>query len=232
MSSSTSKIQLDRLAHVHYLHPDLNKIHKFLLDFGFEVVEETPTKKYYGGFGSQPYLYIAEASPDAKRHFVGGAWVVSSHQDLERASQLPGATSIKDASGPGGGKTVVLKDPWNFEISLHFGQKESPYEQKPETVIINTAQMKPRKGEFQRFKKGPSKLHKLGHYGLVVPTAEFLKAREWYSTTFNLAVTDSIFNPETGEDETSFLHVDKGEEFSDHHVGGTGVLDVQHAGWC
>lgn len=230
MSSSTSKIQLDRLAHVHYLHPDLDKIHKFLLDFGFEVVEETPTKKYYHGFGSQPYLYIAEASPDGKRHFAGGAWVVNSLEDLERASKLPGATPIKDASGPGGGKTVVLKDPWNFEIFLHFGQKESPYEKTPETVTVNTSQMKHRKGEFHRFKKGPSKIHKVGHFGLVVPAADFFKVREWYMTTFNLAVTDSIFNPETGEDETSFLHVDKGEEFTDHHVRKTWVLHVHHAG--
>jgi hypothetical protein len=214
----SSKIQLDRLAYVHYLHPDLNTIDKFLKDFGLEVVEEMANKRYYRGFGSQPYLYVAEASLDRKRHFVGGAWVVNSLEELENASKLPGATAVKDAVGPGGGKIVVLKDPWDFEIKLHFGQEPSPYQEKPEMVIMNTAQDKPRKGEFQRFKKGPSKVHKVGHYGLVVPSADFFGVREWYTSTFNLAVTDSIFNPGTGEDETSFLHLDKGEVFSDHHV--------------
>src|SRR6266498_506242 len=61
-------------------------------------------------------------------------------------------------------------------------------------------------------------VHKLGHYGLVVPGPQFLPMRDWYTGTFNLAISDSVFSPSTGEDETSFIHVDRGVEFSDHHV--------------
>ncbi|KAI9877491.1 MAG: hypothetical protein M1823_007098, partial [Watsoniomyces obsoletus] len=35
ISNSPSKIQLDRLAHVYFEHPDLDKFSKFAKDFGF-----------------------------------------------------------------------------------------------------------------------------------------------------------------------------------------------------
>ena len=63
-----------------------------------------------------------------------------------------------------------------------------------------------------------SPVHKLGHYGFVINKDDFAKTIEWYQTTFNLATTDAVYDPQTKVDETTFLHIDKGLEYSDHHV--------------
>jgi hypothetical protein len=212
------KIRLDRLAYVHYQHPDLSKAHRFLTDFGMEKVKETENRIYYRGFGAAPCIYVAEASPTPDRNFVGGAWVVESYRDLEDAAALPGASQIADSDVPGGGSTVTLKDPNGHNIMLVFGQTLSSHSKSLHQVEMNSACVKPRVGVFQRFKPGPSPVHKLGHYGFVVRKSTFFSTREWYTRTFNLKVTDSVFDPESNVDETSFLHIDKGKEYTDHHV--------------
>ncbi|PMD50745.1 Glyoxalase/Bleomycin resistance protein/Dihydroxybiphenyl dioxygenase [Hyaloscypha bicolor E] len=211
------KIRLDRLAYVHYQHPDLSKAHRFLTDFGMEKVKETENRIYYRGFGAAPCIYVAEASPTPNRNFVGGAWVVESYRDLEDAAALPGASQIADSDVPGGGSTVTLKDPNGHNIMLVFGQILSSHSKSLHQVEMNSACVKPRVGVFQRFKPGPSPVHKLGHYGFVVRKSTFFSTREWYTRTFNLKVTDSVFDPESNVDETSFLHIDKGKEYTDHH---------------
>ena len=60
MATSNPQVQINRLASVHYLHPDLVKAHQFLLDFGMTVVERSETKIYYRGYGIDPYVYVAE----------------------------------------------------------------------------------------------------------------------------------------------------------------------------
>src|SRR5258706_16429514 len=96
----TSKIQLVRLLYTHYQHQNLSAANKFFTDFGFIPVEQTDTIIYYRGFGENPYIYVAEKSPDSCKHFVGGGWVVKSHGDLETASKLPGASAIQESTAP------------------------------------------------------------------------------------------------------------------------------------
>jgi hypothetical protein len=83
---------------------------------------------------------------------------------------------------------------------------------------INLPSEKPRKGEFIRVQQRPSRIHKLGHYGFMVPPDQHRSTLDWYTSTFNLKVTDSVYDPETGKDNTCFLHIDKGPVYTDHHV--------------
>lgn len=225
-TNAATKIQFESLSHVHYQLPDLAQANKFLLDFGLIPVNETSTRIYYKGVGRQPLLYIAEQSPTKQRTFIAGAWNVKSLEDLELATKLPNATSIADYEGPSGGKVVTVKDPNGFEVRLLFGQNMVSDAEVPPSYVnsefeTNTAGTKPRKGLFVRLKPGPSKVHKLGHYGFSVEKSKTQSTLEWYSTTFNLKLTDAVYDKETGIDETSFLHIDKGLEYSDHHVSST-----------
>ena len=102
-AGQNQKVRLDRLAYVHYQHPSLSEAHRFLLDFGLLLVEQTNTRNYYKGFGTAPCIYVAEQSPNSQRRFVGGAWVVESYEDLERAAALPCASQIEQSNIPGGG---------------------------------------------------------------------------------------------------------------------------------
>lgn len=218
MPEPDTKVKLLRLANVHYLHPNLNKAHQFLLDFGMMVVEKTDTKIYYRGYGIDPYVYVAEQHPEKGRAFGGGAFVVESYSELEKAIKIRGAGPIQRAEGPGGGHMVILKDPNGMSIKLLYGQQEREPSYYLSKEPRNTPQDKERLGEFIRVLDGPAKVHKLGHYGYMVPPPRFLPTRSWYLDNFNFAITDTVFNPETNIDEVSFMHIDLGDIYTDHHV--------------
>ncbi|KAH0566250.1 hypothetical protein GP486_000348 [Trichoglossum hirsutum] len=214
------RVRIDRLAHVHYQHPSLERANQFFKDFGFIPAKETSTHIYYRGFGSQPFIYVAEQSPTQERKFVGACWVVVSLEDLQNAATLPGASKVLDMPDdvPGGGKFVVLKDPNGFGVMFVYGQTLRDVDSTPLADIkTNTALTKVRKGQFRRYELGPSRVHKLGHFGLVVKKEDFKRTVEWYTETMALALSDAVYDPKTGEDQMKFFHVDKGLEWVDHH---------------
>jgi hypothetical protein len=223
---ASEKIKVLRLAHVHYQHPDLDKAASFLEDFGLIENNRTPSRIYYRGIGVQPYIYVAEKSPDSQRHFLGGTWVVESAKDLQKAASHPGSSEIKPNDGPGGGQVVTIVDPNGFNVSFIHGQtfrNDNPEDlsyirEEAVGIASNTSLQKPRKGNFRRFKQGASPVAKLGHYGYMVPEENYQRTMDWYTSIMNLKPTDAIYNPETGEDETCFNHIDLGETFTDHHV--------------
>lgn len=219
-----SKVKVIRLAHVVYQHPDLEKALSFLFDFGFVEEHRTANRVYLRGYGIQPFVYVVEQSPDDRRHFIGGYWVVDTFGDLEKAASNPGASTIQDSEAPGGGKVVTVTDPNGFTVGFVHGQKlrESDavhgHLELEHDPLFNTIDNKPRRGVFRRFKQGPSPVHKLGHYGFVVPASKFESTLSWYLSLINLKPSDIVFNPETGKDETIFNHIDLGQTYTDHHV--------------
>ena len=219
------KIRVVRLAHVEYQHPDLEGALSFLEDFGLVEAERTASRVYMRGFGVQPFVYVAEQSPDGKRHFMGGTWAVREFQDLETAASLPNASPIQTSSAPGGGRFVTVQDPNGFRVSFLHDQilrerdVEAGSQYKEQTApFFNTAVEKPRRGTFRRFRQGASPVHKLGHYGFIVPKSQYEKTIGWYTTVMNLKPSDVVFDPDTGLDKSCFAHVDLGADFSDHHV--------------
>ncbi|KAK4946509.1 hypothetical protein LTR10_014361 [Elasticomyces elasticus] len=215
------QVRVVRLGHVVYQHPDLDKALKFLLDFGFVEEQRTLSRVYLRGYGVQPFLNVAEQSPDGKRHFLGAYWAVDSLEELQKAASNPGASPIEDSDAPGGGKVVTIEDPNGYKVGFIYGQKlrekDGPVPLEKTDPVSNGAVEKPRKGVFRRFKHGPSPVHKLGHYGFVVPGSKFESTLSFYKSLINLKPTDAVFNPETGNDETCFCHIDLGPEWTDHH---------------
>lgn len=225
-----SKVKVIRLAHVVYQHPDLEKALSFLFDFGFVEERRTANRVYLRGYGVQPFVYVAEQSPDDRRHFIGGYWVVDTFGDLEKAASNPSASTIQDSEAPGGGKVVTVTDPNGFTVGFVHGQKlresdavHGHLELEHDPLSFNTIDNKPRRGVFRRFKQGPSPVHKLGHYGFVVPASKFESTLSWYLSLINLKPSDIVFNPETGKDETIFNHIDLGQTYTDHHVSRNGL---------
>lgn len=220
MAPSDDRISLKRLMYVSYRHPDTTTAHRFLSDFGLIPVKETSEKSWYRGFGIDPVCYISEKSTNDLPEFLGAGWAVDSFTDLEAASKMHNASSITDADDIIGGKTVTVKDPCGGPMHLHFGHHERTVERadEPQQLIYNTWKVKNRKGDFQRFEDGPSLVHKLGHYGFEVNHSDFEHTRQWYFDNFTLTTTDCLFNPENGKDIMTFIHLDKGEQYVDHHV--------------
>lgn len=216
-----SRILLDRLFHVHYGHPDLQKAKDFFIYFGLVPVRETETKVYFRGFGIDQFCYVAEKRDDRRRKFRGGAWIVQSMAELEKAARLPGSTPVRDYDAPSGGKVVVVRGIVGEEVTLIYGQQDQVPEPReiPKKVMWNTWEDKRRLGEFQRPDRDqPSKIHKLGHYGFEVNVDRLHEVFDWYSETFNFKKTDCLYHPQNNKTIMIFIHLDKGKEFVDHHV--------------
>lgn len=219
------KIKVVRLSAVHYQHPQLEKATGFFEDFGFVEARRDDGRIYYRGFGIDPYVYIAEQSPSSKRAFIGGIWTVASREDLQTAAAHPSASAIQQSDAPGGGEIVTLKDPNGISISFIYGQQLREKGDGSTSRMVNKAELTPnsalekhRHGQVRRFDRGPSPVHKVGHYGLGLPGKAFDETISWYTSLLNLKPTDEVFRPSTGETITSFLHIDLGSEFTDHHV--------------
>lgn len=224
--STSKKIQVTRLAHVHYQHPDLTKAATFLNDFGLTCVHKEEGRIYFAGYGVDPFCYIAEQSPENKRKFLGGTWLLASEEDLHLATSHPQASKIQSLDAPGGGQKVSITDPNGATVNFIFGQQlrektqdnSITRDKDTPTPQLNSAYQKPRQGHWRRFDAGPSPVHKLGHYGYMVPEAKYKETFDFYTSLMNLKPTDSVFHPETQEDKTCFMHIDLGKQFTDHHV--------------
>ncbi|CAH0051949.1 unnamed protein product, partial [Clonostachys solani] len=215
--SGQRKIKLVRAAHVYYTHKNIQKAHQFLQDFGFQEVKRSGNKTYYRGTGSEPFIYCAvEGSENA---FEGAAFAVESLEDLEYAAKtLPNATPVLQLlDQPGGGFRVTFTDPIDgFPFHLVHGQTSvEPGDSGLLQRRFNFPEVKMRPGnQFQRFKKGPAPVHKLGHFGLCV--TDFAKFYSFFTSRFNFVPSDLVHD-ENGRDITTFLHLDRGSELVDHH---------------
>ncbi|KIW90389.1 uncharacterized protein Z519_09034 [Cladophialophora bantiana CBS 173.52] len=152
MASSRVKIQLLRLAHVHYQHPNLAQAKEFLLDFGLDVVEENEQKIFARGHGIDPILPC---------FYMG-------NKSIRRVDISPKANTTQ---------AKTKNDRASF-IDSSMGRARS--------------------------------IHKLSHFGFMVPSSKFLSNRTWYLNTSNLLIMDSVFDSETDNDVTSFIHIDLG----------------------
>ncbi|KAJ0299185.1 hypothetical protein COL516b_009438 [Colletotrichum fioriniae] len=226
MASSSQKIRVIRLASVLYHQVDVEKAAQFLEDFGLREVARQGERIYFAGFGVDPYVYALEKSPGSRRAFIGATWVVENENDLEVAANHPGATGIQDEEGPGGGKRVDIIDPNGYYVGFIHGQApRSDIENvdksriaDKERPLTNLVDEKPRKGRFKRFNYGPSPVHKLGHYGFMVPKETYEKTLKWYTGLMNLVPNDVVFDPQTNKDTTCFMHIDRNSTFTDHHT--------------
>jgi hypothetical protein len=220
------RINLVRLSFVTYQHPNLDRAVAFCEDFGLVPIKKEANRVYFGGYGIDPYVYVAEQSPDSGTRFLGATWTVNASEDIETAASRPECINNQVNPGPGGGQLATLVDPNGYRVSFLHGQrfrsrapsKEAMREKDEQTAVQNQAFDKPRQGKFRRFGVGPSPVHKAGHYGYMVPRDKYNSTFEWYTSIMTLKPTDSVFDPLTAEDKTCFLHMDRGPVHTDHHA--------------
>ncbi len=143
--------------------------------------------------------------------------MVDSPEDLELATSLPGATPIHDSDAPGGGKRVTFFEPINgAPWHLVYGQIPVEMTETFPELAYNFPTSKHRPvSKTQRFKKGPAPVHKLGHFGFCV--TDYKKAYEFYTANFNFKPSELVYQKDTGEDIMTFLHLNRGSEWVDHH---------------
>ena len=228
----SKQVKIVKVAHMRYQHPDMPTITKFLKDFGMDIVKESEGKIWFGGYGEDQYVYYAQQGPEKK--FLGGTFEVESYEELEKAAKIAGAGKIEEMKdAPGGGYILTLHDPEAFPVNLIYGQEKTPQGEQPEKLIQNFEMEKQRVRRFNRFTPGPAAVHKLGHYGYSVQ--KFEEQVEFYTHNFNLVPTDFLYVPtEPGKtkDVAVFMHVDRGDDPTDHHtlfMASNATSHVHHA---
>ncbi|KAI5459545.1 trihydroxytoluene oxygenase [Mariannaea sp. PMI_226] len=227
---TSQQIKLVKISHMRYQHPDLDIITTFLQDFGMSIAKRTETEIWYRGYGSDPYVYYATVGP---KKFLGGAYVVESYQDLERASALGGVEIEEMAEAPGRGHIVTIQDPEGFPVALIYGQESVDGQEPPDRIISNYEKDKPRLREFLRFTHGPAAVFKLGHYGLCVQ--DFDTQVNFYLNNFNLVPTDFLHVdiPDGSKKLVAlFAHIDRGEDYVDHHTFFMSTNKTSHVHHC
>lgn len=154
IANDPSKVQLSRISHVYFEHPDLNKFREFAKDFGFIEVEAAKDRIYFRGYGRDPYVYVATRSKDGKPRFLGPAFVAASEEEFNKASSLEGAKVVDLKDAPGGGKMVTFNRPDDTFFHVVYGQEERVTSEEEPTATheqqgaFNKPFDKPRLGSY------------------------------------------------------------------------------------
>ncbi|KAK6393543.1 hypothetical protein LTR65_002415 [Meristemomyces frigidus] len=192
---------------------------RFLLDFGLRVAHRSSdgAEILIEGYGPDPFVYVARQAKGQTAKFGGAAYLVETREEPEKAAMIPGASAIVPLESPGGGEIVTLHDPAGHLVHLVFGQRAKAVEELDlEKLVVNYEDVKPRKGKFQRFEPGPAPVHKWGHYGVTYPDGQYRVIYDWYTKILALGVSDIVYRDE--KPMTAFFHVDRGDEYTDHHA--------------
>jgi hypothetical protein len=151
------RVKVTNIVCVAYGHPDIEKMHEFLTDFGTVESHRAPGSDgamavYYCGYGTQPIIYISKQTKEPE--FLGIFFEAASEQELQKARQVPGAGKIEDWHF--GGKVIKIVDPCGMPFHVVYGQRKREFTPRTgEILAINYPApvdddpiAKPRRGEF------------------------------------------------------------------------------------
>ena len=200
-------------AYIMFQVPDLETQKAFLQDFGMMVAEQSDTSLYMRGYGSDPYIYVAQKGATAR--FLGAGYVVESEDALNHCARETGK-NVEKIDGPGGGQRVRLTDPDGFLVDLVHGREElAPLETRRDSLVINLPLRKNRVNRGQREQLKPSAIERFGHFVLMV--SDFETSWKWYRAHLGLLPTDVLCLP-SGKPGLAFNRLDKGDTPADHHT--------------
>jgi catechol 2,3-dioxygenase-like lactoylglutathione lyase family enzyme len=207
-------IKVQDVINTNYRVPDLDRMEKFLLDFGMVRARRDENMLYMRGAGPLPYITSVEKGDPA---FISCSLGVNSMAELEEAAKLPGSSGIQDLDAPGGGKRVCVKGPDGHRVDLIFGQQPAePLKDVRGPLKVNFAQEKNRVFALQRPAIEPARVFRIGHCVFKVSNAD--EAVKWFRDTLGMLVTDRIHVPDNaGVTLGTFLRCNKGKNPADHH---------------
>lgn len=207
-------MKVAEISHVTFDCPDLGQMETFLVDFGLVRAQRTDRALYMRGTGTHPYCYVARKT---ERHaFAGVALRAASAADFEAAARIPGAQAARNLDGPGGGASILLRDPDGHPVEVVHGIAPAQPLPMREPLTVNFARAKNRLGGTQRIPKGPAQVLRLGHVLFFV--SDFNRTRDWWQQHLGLLTSDTIHAGTEDNKLGGFLRCDRGPEFTDHHT--------------
>ncbi|WGD29732.1 VOC family protein [Ancylobacter sp. WKF20] len=210
-----TRIRLEEVAYTAYQVPDLDLMERFLIDFGMMRSARTEDALYMRGTGAAHHIHVSYKGPENK--FIGGGWNVGSLDELNKATQIPGASGVEPINGPGGGWRVTLKTPSGHNIWLEYGVASVVELPARRSYRMNVFSEHLRFNSAVRQRAEPTPVLRVGHFVLWVPDAK--TEIDWFVKYFELIPSDHLCAP--GDPDPivmgSFLRHDRGQEFVEHH---------------
>ncbi|WP_416311523.1 VOC family protein [Pseudomonas sp. W03] len=206
-------VKAQRLAHLIFERPDLEEAARFLTDFGLTVSQQDADTLYLRAADPTPYCYRIQRA--ARARFLGLGLEVGSEEDLERLTQVPGASSIEKIQHPGGGRQVRLIDPSGFVVeAIHAQSPCDPLPHRP-ALALNFDEKQARINDTQRPPVAPPEVLKLGH--VVIEVADYQATCGWYTQHLGFIPSDVQVLPD-GSPIVAFMRLDRGDTPADHHT--------------
>ncbi len=220
-------IKVEDIAYVRFSAPDLDRMERFVRDFGLIVAERDERILYARGTDPSPYVHVTELGDPG---FLGVAFEAGSAADLESAAQLEGASAVEPLDAPGGGRRVRFTDPDGFAVEVVHGREAADAIPAPAPATVNRGSDRQRCGTVHRVPAGPPAVKRIGH--AVLRVSEFRRSQEWYRSRFGFLVSDEVYLGDPENVVTAFLRCDRGEAYTDHHTFlcvGIGEVGFDHA---
>ncbi len=197
------------VAHVRFAAPDLDRMERFVSDFGLQPFRER-CLLYAHGSGPAPFVHVTEVGEPG---FLALGLVAQSLDDLQELAAREGVP-VAASPHPGGGMMAALRDPDNYLVEIIANQDVRPAASLPASYGWNDAREKARIRAAKRVAPGPATVVRLGH--VVLGVSDFRVSEAWYKERFGFITSDEIVAPD-GTAIGAFLRCDRQDQLTDHH---------------
>ena len=145
------------------------------------------------------------------------AFTASDRADVNKLATANNA-SVRELRGPGGGVGVDLLDPSGIPLRVVTGVEELPELPRQRPLVFNFGGQLNRANATQRPPREPARIERLGH--VVLETASFQRALDWYLDNLGLIVSDFLYWPGQRDrgPAMAFIRCDRGATAADHHT--------------
>ena len=202
-------IKVEDVSHVAFSAPDLDRMERFLTDFGLSASRENGCL-YARGLGPASYAHLTEHGEPG---FVAMGLRAASVEDVVALGRAEGVEP-RDLDRPGGGVAVTLRDPDGFAVEVVAGQTPADALPLPNADGWNSAREKRRLRRPKRTGSAAAHVVRLGH--CVLGVSDFRRSEAWYKARFGFITSDEIaVSPELSIG--AFLRCDRGDTPTDHH---------------
>jgi catechol 2,3-dioxygenase-like lactoylglutathione lyase family enzyme len=210
--SKNPLIKVAGLAWLEFEKPDLDRAERFGTDFGFAVADRTPQTLLLRGRQAAAACLVIRRGPRAR--FAGAAFQAAARGDLDRLARAMGGT----VTACRGGHMVRLRDPSGYPVDVVYGVPELPALPGRAPLPLNFGPVPARVNAAQRPARRAAEIQRLGH--VVLGTARFRAALDWYLDTLGLIVSDFLYldGQRDRGPAMAFIRCDLGSVPTDHHT--------------
>jgi catechol 2,3-dioxygenase-like lactoylglutathione lyase family enzyme len=201
------------IAYVRYVVPDLDRMERFLDDFGLVPATRTARSLHMRGYAPGIPCHLSDLPGEGARAGIG--LIAHSRRDLDELAERFG-TNISVDHELCSGSMVTLTDPSGFRVDVLHGVEIQSGIATRDQVSLNNVHTRARMGRGVRLSGGRSHAMRLGH--VVLKVTDMRASLRFYEDLLGFRIADSYYAEEPGNTVVAFLRCGLGDQYTDHHT--------------